>query len=94
MSCLYILEINPLSAVSFANIFSHSEGRPSFCLWFPFAVQKFLSLNRQSFEWTWRLPYRVKSEREKQILYINTYMESFKKWYDYLVCKAEIETHM
>ena len=21
-------------------------------------------------------------------------MESFKKWYDYLVCKAEIETHM
>ena len=26
MSCLYILEINPLSAVSFAIIFSHSEG--------------------------------------------------------------------
>ena len=24
-SCLYILEINPLSVVSFANIFSHSE---------------------------------------------------------------------
>ena len=44
MSCLYILEINPLSVASFANIFSHSEG----CLfvWFlvSFAVQKFLSL--------------------------------------------------
>ena len=26
MSCLYILEINPLSIVLFANIFSHSEG--------------------------------------------------------------------
>ena len=25
MSCLYILEINPLSVVSFAIIFSHSE---------------------------------------------------------------------
>ena len=25
MSCLYILEINPLSVVSFAVIFSHSE---------------------------------------------------------------------
>ena len=26
MSCLYILEINPLSLVSFAMIFSYSEG--------------------------------------------------------------------
>ena len=26
MSCLYILEINPLSVVSFALIFSHTEG--------------------------------------------------------------------
>ena len=26
MSCLYILEINPLSVVSFAIIFSHSKG--------------------------------------------------------------------
>ena len=26
MSYLYILEINPLSVASFANIFSHSEG--------------------------------------------------------------------
>ena len=27
MSCLYILEVNPLSVVSFALIFSHSEGK-------------------------------------------------------------------
>ena len=26
MSCLYMLDINPLSVVSFAIIFSHSEG--------------------------------------------------------------------
>ena len=32
MSCLYILEINPLSDVSFAIIFSHSEGQFLF-LW-------------------------------------------------------------
>ena len=44
MSRLYILEINPLSVVSFAIIFSHSEG----CLFTLFivssAVQKLLSL--------------------------------------------------
>ena len=34
MSCLYILEINPLSVVSFAIIFSHSEG----CLLILFTV--------------------------------------------------------
>ena len=46
MSCLYILEINPLSVVSFAIIFSHSEG----CLFtffiISFAVQKLLNLIR------------------------------------------------
>ena len=40
MSCLYILEINPLSVISFAIIFSHSE----YCLFtlliVSFAVQK------------------------------------------------------
>ena len=48
ISCLYILEINPLSVVSFAIIFSHSEG----CLQNGFTllivsstVQKLLSLN-------------------------------------------------
>ena len=34
MSCLYILEINPLSVDSFANIFYHSEG----CLFVFFMV--------------------------------------------------------
>ena len=49
MSCLYILEINPSSVASFANIFSHSE-----CCLFIFvmvssAVQKLLSLIRSHF---------------------------------------------
>ena len=46
MSCLYILEINPLSVVLFAIIFSHSEGCLFTWLIFSFAVQKLLSLIR------------------------------------------------
>ena len=47
MSCLHILEINPLSVVVLANIFSHSEGC-LFTLFFmvSFAMQKLLSLIR------------------------------------------------
>ena len=46
MSCLYILEINPLSVVSFAIIFSHSEGCIFTLLIVSFAVKKLLSLIR------------------------------------------------
>ena len=46
MSCLYILEINPLSVVSFAIIFSHSEGCLFTLLIVSFAVQKLLGLIR------------------------------------------------
>ena len=41
MSCLYILEINPLSLVSFAMIFSYSEGFLFTLLIVSFAVQLF-----------------------------------------------------
>ena len=45
VSCLYILEISPLSVASFTNIFSHSVS--SFCFVIvSFAVQKLLSLIR------------------------------------------------
>ena len=44
MSCLHILEINPLSVVSFATIFSHSEGCLFTLLIDLFAMQKLLSL--------------------------------------------------
>ena len=46
MSCLHILEIDPLSIVSFAIIFSHSEGFVFTLLVVSFAVQKLLSLIR------------------------------------------------
>ena len=44
MNCLYILEINSLSVVSFAVIFSHSEGCLFTLVVVSFAVQKLLSL--------------------------------------------------
>ena len=46
MSCLDILEINPLSAVSFAITFCHSEDCLFTLLIVSFAVQKLLSLIR------------------------------------------------
>ena len=46
LSCLYILEINSLSVVSFAIIFSYSEGYLFTLLMVSFAVQKLLSLIR------------------------------------------------
>ena len=46
MSCLYILEINSLSVVSFAIIFSHSEGYLFTLLIVSFVVQKILILIR------------------------------------------------
>ena len=45
MSCSYVLEINPLSVVSFA-IFSHSEGCLFTLLIVSLVVQKLLSLIR------------------------------------------------
>ena len=46
MCCLYILEINPLSVASFANIFSPSVGCLFILLMVSFAVQEPLSLIR------------------------------------------------
>ena len=46
MSCSYILDINPLSVISFLNIFSHSLYCLFIVLMVSFAVQKLLSLIR------------------------------------------------
>ena len=46
MSCLYIFEINSLSVISLAIIFSHSEGCLFTLLIVSFIVQKLLSLIR------------------------------------------------
>ena len=62
MSCLYILEINPLFVVSFAIIFSHSEGCLFTLFIVSFAVQKLLSLTRSHFspeppKWVFRIKF-------------------------------------
>ena len=44
MSCLYSLEVNPLSVVSSAVLFSHSEGCLFTLVIVSFAMQKLLSL--------------------------------------------------
>ena len=46
ISCLYILEIKPLSVASFDTIFSHSESCVFVFFWVSFAVQKLFSLMR------------------------------------------------
>ena len=46
MSCLYILEINPLSVVLFAIIFPHYKGCLLILFLVSFVVQKLLSLIR------------------------------------------------
>ena len=46
MNCLYILEINPLSVVSLASIFSQSKGCLCTLFIVSFTVQKLLSLIR------------------------------------------------
>ena len=47
LSCMsYILEINPLSVASFANIFAHSVGCLFILFMVSFAVQKLLNLIR------------------------------------------------
>ena len=67
MSFLFILEINHLSVVSFANIFSHSKGYLLVLFIVSFAVQKLLSLIRSHlfiFVFTWITP----EDRSKKIL--------------------------
>ena len=46
MSCLHILDINPLSVALFTTIFSHSIGSLFIFLWFPLLSKSSLHLNR------------------------------------------------
>ena len=46
MRCLYMLDINPLSVISFANLFSHSVGCLFILSMVSFSVRKLLSLIR------------------------------------------------
>ena len=99
MSYLYVLDINHLTVGSFVNIFSHTE----VCLFVLFMVSFILyiyngillSHRKEQIEslvkmWMDLVLYRVKSEREKQILYINTYMCNLD--IDDLIFKAQAKT--
>ena len=67
ISCLYILDINSLSVLSFENIFSHSVGCLFILLMVPFAVQKLLCLIR-SHLFTFALVSFVLSDESKKML--------------------------
>ena len=57
MSCLYILEINPLSVVSFAIIFAHSEG----CL-FTLLTVCFAGAQRISGQWKYSMNHNGETQ--------------------------------
>ena len=69
MTCLYILEINPLSVVSFVIIFSHSEGCLFTLLIVSFAVQKLLNL-RKAFKKNFHCSRRWVKE-DAAVIYVN-----------------------
>ena len=68
MSCLYILEINPLSDASFANIFSHSVGYLFIFYIVSFAMQNILSLIRSLVYFYFSPPLLYLGDRSKKIL--------------------------
>ena len=72
MSCLYILEIKPLSVTSFANIFSHSVGCLFILFMVSFVVQKLLSLTRsQLFIFYFCFHYsRRQIEKDVAVIYV------------------------
>ena len=72
MSCLCILEINPLSVASFANIFSHSEG----CLFilFSFLCCAKASINRGM-------------DKEDVVHIYNGILLSHKKEQNWVICR-------
>ena len=67
MSCLCILDINPLSVASFANIFSHSVGCLFILLTVSFAVHKLIYLTR-SHLFVFAFICFALGDRSKQIL--------------------------
>ena len=69
MSCLYILEINPLLVASFANIFSQHMGCLFVLFVVSFAVQKFLNLIRSHLFIFVFFSFTVGSELKKILLW-------------------------
>ena len=71
MSCLYILEINPLSVASFANIISHSEGCLLVLFMDYFAVQKLLSYLRSHCLFLFLFPFLYEvGQNDLAVIYV------------------------
>ena len=93
MSCLYILEINSLSVVLFAIIFSHSEGCLFTLFIIFFAVQELLSLIR-SHLFSWYFLAMWSSLVVQMVKYLPAMWETQVRslgWEDPL--EKEMETH-
>ena len=58
MSYFYILEINPLSVASFANIFSHSKGCLFVLFMASFSVEKLHIFSKNKTQWEERYHFR------------------------------------
>ena len=79
MSCLYILEINSLSVISYAIIFSSSEGCLFTLFVVSFAVQKLFSLIR-SHLFTFAISTTLGGGSQRILLYVleySAYVNSF-----------------
>ena len=69
-------------------------------MWYIYTMEYYSAIKRNeigSFVETWmdlESVIQSKSEREKQISFINAYMWNLEKWYRRTVCRAEIETQM
>ena len=68
MKCLYILEMNHLSPVSFANIFFYSEGFCFILFMISFFMQKLLSLIKSLFVLILVCMFITLGDRSKKIL--------------------------
>ena len=71
MSCLYVLEIKPLSLLSFANIFSHSIGCLFILFMVSFAVQKLINLIRSHLFIFAFISFALGDRRKKTLLLLS-----------------------
>ena len=68
ISCSYMLSINPISVISFVNIFSHSVGCLFILFMVSFAVQKLLSLTRSHLFIFGFISFTLRDEAKKLLL--------------------------
>ena len=72
---IFILEVNPLSVASFANIFSHSEGCLFILFIVSFTVQKLLSFHEVLFVYFCFYFHYARRwvKKDLAVIYVNEY---------------------